>query len=361
MRDADFLLVGSKREQVFRYAALKEITSRNRTLREDLVSLGLSDIFAVLGFYRMGKKELMDFTEGASINTDDRAKLEYSAPKNLRRRTSELNFKLMEPFLVEAPWLRLNPPPFPPELRHYYLAQGLEANDWHNRALEELKKAIELDPSNAGFYLLQAKILLAKDKGSEAAEAALMALERSPSVMKAILQLSEEFYLQDAKVIYTKAIGMGTKEVLPYLGLGNIALYNNDLKEAAKWFDQGRRIQASHPSVLLAWGRWMLASGEAKRARLLLELSRDQGEESGRLYGALGEAYLKLNLWDQAAESYGKALRYERNNDWRRSMGIALARMGRIKEAEQKYREVLALNSEDAQAWRELAKLGKVF
>src|SRR5438132_10578753 len=44
MKESDFLLVGSKREQVFDYAALKKIYDNNPTLRSDLEYLGLSDI-----------------------------------------------------------------------------------------------------------------------------------------------------------------------------------------------------------------------------------------------------------------------------------------------------------------------------
>jgi len=46
-------------------------------------------------------------------------------------------------------------------------------------------------------------------------------------------------------------------------------------------------------------------------------------------------------------------------DEWRRALGSALAKMGNLKEAENKYREVLALNSDDAEAWRELRSLGK--
>ncbi len=38
--------------------------------------------------------------------------------------------------------------------------------------------------------------------------------------------------------------------------------------------------------------------------------------------------------------------------------GSALAESGRKKEAEQKFREVLALSHDDAEAWKELEKLG---
>lgn len=360
MKESDFLMIGSKKEQVFRYPLLKEIFSKNKTLREDFKDLGLSDVYGVLGFYRMGKKEMMAFSEGASINTDDGAQLEFSAPKNIRRATAELNRKLMEPFLVEAPWLKESAAGMPESMRRFYLAQAYETNGWNSRALEELNQAIRLEPSNADFYVLKTKILLAEEKSSEAAQTALLAMERSRQSIKEILRLSEDFYLPEAKLIYSKTIEMGTQEIIPYLGLGNISLHSRDLKEAEKWFGQARRIRADHPAVLLAWGRLMLAKDEAEKAKDFLEESKQKGEDSGTLYGALGEAYFKLELWDQAAQSYNRAVKFrKKNNDWRRSLGISLAKLGKVGEAEARYREVLAFSSSDADAWRELQKLGK--
>ncbi|MEK6562183.1 MAG: tetratricopeptide repeat protein [Candidatus Binatota bacterium] len=174
------------------------------------------------------------------------------------------------------------------------------------------------------------------------------------------MRLSEDFYLPEAKLIYSKTIEMGTREIVPYLGLGNIALHSKDLKEAEKWFNQARSIRPDHPAVLLAWGRFMLAKGETQKAKDFLEQSKEKGEDSGTLYGALGEAYFKLEVWDQAAKSYGQAVKLRRkNNEWRRSLGIALAKMGKVREAEEKYREVLAFSTSDAEAWRELQRLGK--
>ncbi|MBI2351880.1 MAG: fused MFS/spermidine synthase, partial [Deltaproteobacteria bacterium] len=330
MKESDFLILGSKKEQLFRYPLLKDIFSKNQTLRGDFRDLGLSDIYAVLGFYRMGRKEMMAFSEGANLNTDDGAQLEFSAPKNIRRATAELNRKLMEPFLVEAPWLKMSSASVPESRRHFYLAQAYETNVW------------------------------ADEKSSEAAKTALLAMERSRQSIKEILRLSEDFYLPEAKLIYSKTIEMGTREIVPYLGLGNIALHSRNFKEAEKWFNQARSIRPDHPAVLLALGRLMLAKGEAGKAKDLLEQSKEKGEDSGTLYGALGEAYFKLELWDQAAKSYGQAVRLRRkNNEWRRSLGIALAKMGKVREAEEKYREVLAFSTSDAEAWRELQRLGK--
>ena len=359
MKESDFLMVGSKKEQVFEYKLLADILANSDKMKADFKDLGLSDIYAVLGFYRMGKKEVMAFTEGADVNTDDGAQLEYSAPKSLRRATSTLNRKIMEPYLAPAPWLDGDSNPVPQALRHFYLAQAYQGSDATLRAVEEVDKAIQLDATNPDFYVLKTKLLLDQEKSADAATAALTAMKLSPKTVPAILKLSEDFYLREAKTVYTKAIELGSREVLPYLGMGNIALHYRDLAEAEKWFGQAKQLQPEHPAVLLAWGRLLLARNEPEKAQEFLEQSRSKGEDSSTLYGALGDVYFKLKAWDKAAANYKQALQNRRRNiDWRRSMGIALAQQGRKKEAELKFREVLAFTPDDVEGWRELRKLG---
>ncbi|MGZ5305030.1 MAG: hypothetical protein ACXWDO_13005, partial [Bacteroidia bacterium] len=93
------------------------------------------------------------------------------------------------------------------------------------------------------------EILLDQDKSSEGATAAFAALERDKNAISDVLAMSDEFYLPDAKKVYAKVIAMGSREVLPYLGLGNIALHSDDLKEAEKWFEQARALKPEHPAV----------------------------------------------------------------------------------------------------------------
>lgn len=362
MKESDYLLVGSRKEQVFRYPLLKKIFSQNPALRDDLKSLGMTDVYAVLGSYLMGRKELMAFAEGADRNTDDGAQLEFSAPKSVRRVTSSLNRKLMQPFLVKAPWLQDSSSAVPAALGHFYLAQSHETRDEHASALREIEEALRLDPSNIDFYILKTKILLEQDRSSEAAKIATAVLERSPKAVRPILALSEDFYLEDAKIIYTKAIALGSRELLPYLGMGNIALHYRDFKEAEKWFERAGQIQPDHASVFLGRGRLLAAKGDFQKAREPLEQAREKGEDSATLHGTLGDVYSKLQLWEEAIRSYRTALRYQKKNHaWRRSLGVALAQTGRLREAEEKFREVLALAQDDVEAWRELRKLGKKY
>jgi len=372
MKESDFLLIGSKQEQRFDYAAVKKIYDNNWMLRSDLDYLGLSDVYAVQGFYRMGKENILNFSKGAEINTDDGAQLEFSAPKSLRRATTELNRKTMVPYIMDSPpWLKNKPLAVSEAMHHYYMAQSYVASVANNRALSELEQAVRLDPTNPKFYVLQTKVLLDQDKSAEAAKTAFAAMERSRDTVSEVLALSDEFYLPEAKTVYAKAISLGSREVLPYLGLGNIALHSGDTAEAEKWFVPARELQAEHPAVLLAFGRLALAKGNREKdeqaaknlfqeAKTLLEKSKGKGEDSATLYSELAEVYRKLNLWESAAESYKEALRMRRRrNDWRRSLGEVYAKLGKVQEAEQKYREVLALSPDDEQALYGLQALGK--
>jgi spermidine synthase/Flp pilus assembly protein TadD len=372
MKESDFLLVGSKKEQVFDYPAVKKIYDSNKVLQSDLDYLGLSDVYAVQGFYRMDRDGFLAFSKGASINTDDGAQLEFSAPKNLRRATTELNRKLMTPFLVEdPPWLKGKPLAIPAAMHHYYMAQSYLASVARGRATMEIDEALRLDPKNPKFHLLKMRIFLEQDKSVEGSKEALAALQSGAEYIPDVLAMSDELYLPEAQVIYRKVIEMGSKEVLPYLGLGNIALHSGDLPEAEKWFVQARDLQADHPAVLLAWGRLMAAKAQQlkdeaqtkkqlQEARVLLERSESKGEDSATIHTELGAVYYKLGVWEKAAAEYGEALRMRRRrNDLRFSLGQAYAQLGRISDAEQKYREILSLSPDDADALKALQDLGK--
>jgi spermidine synthase len=359
MKESDFLMLGSTQEQVFRYPELKEVFAKNQTLKTDFEDLGLSDPYAALGFYRMGREGALAFSAGATLNTDDGAQLEFSAPKSLGRATSELNRKLMSPHLTEAPWMKSAGAP--PEARiHFYLAQAHAANGWQSRALDEIERAIALEPANAENYVLKTRILLDAEKSGEALKSALLALDRSRAVLDQILGLTGDFYLSEAKVIYLKAIQMGMKEFTPYLGMGNIALYHHDLAEAEKWLEQARKLAPDQPKILVAWGRFFLEKGDVKQAKEFLERAREKGEKGEVLQIALADTYRRLELWPEAAAAYRRALRFRRSSvELRRNLGVALAKTGRVGEAEQKFREVLASSADDAEAWQELRKLGK--
>jgi spermidine synthase len=361
MQESDFLLVGSLRELDFDYPSLRKIFLENQTLRHDLKAQGLSDVYAVIGLYRMGKKELLAFSHGADFNTDDNALLEFSAPRSLGKSTTDLNRKLMEPFASDPPW-KYDSGWISPAQHHYYLAEALRASGWYERALGEVDQALRIGPCNADCHLLRAQILAALDRDSEASIAAKKALESGPDKVKQVLALTEDLYTQQAKDIYAKIVRLDSKEILPYIGLGTIALHRNDLAEAERWLRDAERIQPKHAAVLLALGRLESAKGNYAQAVTLLEESKDRGENSATLYSQLGEAYYQLKQWERSAVSLQEALRQQRRNTrWRLLYANALGQLGKTKEAEVKYREVLALDPNSSEAWKGLKSLGQKY
>jgi tetratricopeptide (TPR) repeat protein len=361
LQESDFLLIGSAKEQQFDYPRLEKILAGNETLEKDLRDLGLSDLYAVLGFYRMGKKELLALAEGAEFNTDDNARLEFSAPRSLGKSTSDLNRKIIDPFVTDPPW-QGDPPWAAPARRHYHLAEALHASASNDRALAQVDRAVALEPRNADYQLLRAKILVAKENTAEAAQAAVAALALDRSKMKKVLTLAEDLYTNEAKVVYLKALAADSEQFLPYLRLGETALFRKEIPEAESWLRHAEKIQPKQPGLLLALGKLQAAKENDAEAVKLFEEAKKMGEDSATLDGELGRAYGRLEKWPKAAVMLEQALKSQRHNTgWRLLYGEALAKVGKRNEAELKFREVLALEPGNAEAWKKLKELKRKY
>lgn len=177
-----------------------------------------------------------------------------------------------------------------------------------------------------------------------------------------LLALCEDFYTRDAAVIYQRIIENGSKALPAYTGLADIALHAGDLTQAAEWLERAAAINAKHPKVLFGRGKLARARGDPPEALALFEETRQSGEDSASLFSALGEAYSYTEQWEKAAPAYEIALkRHRKNTAWRLAWARALHHAGRYGEAEQKYRELLAIDPELTEAWRGLRALRKQF
>jgi spermidine synthase len=358
MQQSDFLLIGSSTPLALDYPRGREIFAANPAIRADFQSFGITDPYALRGFYRMSKHELSAFTEGADLNTDDNVRLEFSAPRSLGKPTSELNHGLMAPY-----WVAPSRESFPvsQSQHHYFIAQSYYASGSYERALAEVSLAIDIDAKNAGQHLLQSRILAMMDRSEAAFAAAQRALDIDPSTNETeLLALCEDFYTRDAQVIYKRIIENGSKAVAPYAGLADIALHASDLAQANQWLERAAEIDAKHPRVLFGRGKLEKARGNLSTAIALLEQTRDAGEDSASLFSALGEAYSEKEQWEKAAAAYESSLRrHRRNTRWRLGWARALHYGGHYRQAEEKYRELLAIDADSTDAWRGLRALRK--
>ena len=153
-------------------------------------------------------------------------------------------------------------------MHHFYMAQSYLASFSRARASKEIDEAIRLEPKNPKFHLLKMRIFLEQDKSTEGLKEALAALESGSEYISDVLAMSDEFYLPEAQVIYRKVISMGNKEVLPYLGLGNIALHSGDLAEAGEMVYSSARLASGTPRRVAGMGTLDGGqSGAAERRR----------------------------------------------------------------------------------------------
>jgi tetratricopeptide (TPR) repeat protein len=104
-----------------------------------------------------------------------------------------------------------------------------------------------------------------------------------------------------------------------------------------------------------------LAQKAYDRALVAFEEAAKLGEVSGQFQADRGETLMWLGRYQEAVAVYRQALRCDVEQvTWRLNLGISLAQLGpgEKREAEQRLREVLAMDPGNTRAWEELQKLG---
>jgi spermidine synthase len=148
----DLLLIGAKDGEILPRLTNVERASRKGRVASTLVDVGIAEntvSFALLSQFAGGPPELERYGAGGLIQTDDRTKLEYSAPRGIYGRSREDN----------AATLRALATMQPPAVREAF-ARATGA-DWTSRGLMDLRaqaflpayeafgRAVALDSRNA--------------------------------------------------------------------------------------------------------------------------------------------------------------------------------------------------------------------
>ena len=96
----DLVLLGSDREM---HIDLEQLASRSAELMVaiDLARVEMQDPLQILSLFRLGPKEIDRLVDGAPRNTDDNARVEFSAPKSLGRNTQPKNTALLREYQAD--------------------------------------------------------------------------------------------------------------------------------------------------------------------------------------------------------------------------------------------------------------------
>jgi superkiller protein 3 len=300
----------------------------------------------------------------AEINLDDVPRLEFSAPRNLGRDTSTLNMRLTKQFVVPPEVQDADPRRDPTGRLALYLAYGYRATRDLTQALEWVERALQIAPADAEARLLRARLLAEEDRPVAAAEELRKVVAGPAALLGEAVEVARKLESDDAVPILRRI-----RERNPHLAEVGLALaealYTGGLyPQAESEYREAQRERPGDRRVFFGLGRTLLAQGAYDRALLAFEEAAKLGEKSGQFHADRGETLMWLGRHREAVAAYRQALRSSMEQvSWRLNLAIALAQLGpaAAPEAEQRLREVLALDPGNTRAWEEFQKLGRRF
>lgn len=146
IEDADLVMIGSESPLDLQVEDAQRLLDLHPAVAAELAQIGVEDAYDILTYYQFGDAEIAELTQGVELNTDDNMRVEYSAPRNLHRETSEANFLLLLPKsrAVEIEGVEQN----------VELAKAYAGREEWVRALVCIQRALDLEPNHTEANVL---------------------------------------------------------------------------------------------------------------------------------------------------------------------------------------------------------------
>jgi tetratricopeptide (TPR) repeat protein len=201
--------------------------------------------------------------------------------------------------------------PFIKEMRYNNKLQKgyeLSANNEVDKAIENYKKAIEIDPQKATGYIVMGSALLNQGNVDKAIENYKKAIEIAPDKVGAIA----------------------------YITLGNALLNQGKVDEAVENYKKAIEIDPQKATGYIAMGSALLNKGNVDEAienyKKAIEIAPDKVDVN--TYTIVGNALLNQGKVDEAVENYKKAIEIDpQKATGYIAMGSALLNKGNVDEA----------------------------
>jgi len=208
---------------------------------------------------------------------------------------------------------------------HASLGFSLHAGNYEwSRAEQHLKKAIELNPSNANAYVWYAIVMYTTGRFREGLEFAKLSTDVDPSTPFNLHNISWGLYfarrLDEAESGYRKVIADFPSYSFGYYGLSKVLRLKGETREAIEVNDRAIELMGQSIFSLLAEAECLAADGQREAA---LEKLKDLEEQSSKRYVSsyqLCLAYCYLGDREKALELLEKAK--EEKEAWLNWMGV---------------------------------------
>ena len=260
---------------------------------------------------------------------------------------------------------------------HFSKARMLAEQGQVNDAINEYKKALELDPNNSLIYSEMAETYLRAQSPRirEAVDAAEKAIKADADNVDAHKILASVYtsMISDSSANapiaeetvnraiheFEEIVRIDSSDQNSYLMLGRLYQVKNDDKKAEEIYRKFLGMEPGSEEGVTSLARLHIDAGNNKEAVGLLEGFVKDHPEADRALDALAQAYAQLEQFDKAAETYRKALALDADNvDIKKALAQALFFAEKHDEAANLYLELLKLDENDGLA---LLRLGQIY
>src|SRR5436309_7966020 len=206
---------------------------------------------------------------------------------------------------------------------HFSKARMLDEQGQANQAIDEYKKALELDPNNSLIFSEMAESYLRNNRLREAVDVAQKAIQADRDNVEAH-KLLTTVYLQvigranaqqppSAETInnaiheFEEIVRIDPTERQSFLMLGRLYQIKGDRAKATEIYKKFLGVEPGSEEGVTALAKLQMDAGNYKEAVELLEEFVKQRPDSDGALQTLGEAYSDMNEYGKAADAYKRA------------------------------------------------------
>lgn len=257
---------------------------------------------------------------------------------------------------------------------HFSTARLLEEDgDW-NRAIEEFKKALDLDPNNSLIYSAMAETYRRHNRRNDAIAMANRAIEADPDNIDAHRLLRDIYMIaitstngrqpnpqdiQRAVHEHEEIVRIDPTDRAAFLMLGRLYQAQNLPQKAEEVYKKYLGIEPDSEEGVLSLARLHIESANNQAAAQLLENFLKNRPDSDPAWAFLGEAYSNLSDFKKAADAYKHAVSLNpAEAQWTHAYAQALYLDDQLEEAAKVYQQLL---QDDPKSGLTLLRLGQIY
>jgi tetratricopeptide (TPR) repeat protein len=257
---------------------------------------------------------------------------------------------------------------------HFSMARLLDEGGEWNKALDEYKKALEIEPNNSLIYSEMAEGYWRNQRAREAVETAQKAITLDPNNLDAHTLLKDIYMTQITRQGQTptaqnidlaiheweEIVRIDPTNRQGFLMLGRLYQAANAPEKAEAIYRKYLGVEPGSEDGVLGLARLDIDLGKNQAAVELLENFLKTRPDSDQAWASAGEAYSNLNEFKKAADAYKRALALSSDEpEWKNGYAQALFSAEDFAEAEKQYQQLLDEDARNGLAMLRLSQIAR--